>query len=100
MSQFFKDWPELMKNPLFVTGHDYGGIFVPYLTWQLHQHNEFIKTRDPLNTKDLFNLKGYIIANGFTDFSYDGFVRTAPEMFNTFNLVPRRLFDWAKEKNC
>jgi len=55
ITQFFGEWPELTKNPLFITGHSYGGIYAPYLTWQLHQHNEFMKAQDPL-TKNVFNL--------------------------------------------
>jgi carboxypeptidase C (cathepsin A) len=33
MRQFFNDWPELMKNPIFITGQSYGGVYAPYLTW-------------------------------------------------------------------
>lgn len=33
MEQFFKDWPELTKNPLFVAGSGFAGIFAPYMTW-------------------------------------------------------------------
>jgi carboxypeptidase C (cathepsin A) len=33
ITQFFKEWPELTKNPLFITGQSYGGIYAPYLTF-------------------------------------------------------------------
>lgn len=33
ITQFFEEWPELTKNPLFVAGHSYGGVYAPYLTW-------------------------------------------------------------------
>ena len=99
ITQFFGEWPELTKNPLFVAGHSYGGIYAPYLTWQLHQHNEFVKAQDPL-TKNVFNLQGWIVANGIVDFNYDGFVRQAPELYSAFNIIPRYALDDARKNKC
>jgi carboxypeptidase C (cathepsin A) len=38
--KFFADWPELKRNPLYISGHSYGGIYAPYLTWEIHQYNQ------------------------------------------------------------
>jgi hypothetical protein len=58
-----------------------------------------MKSQDPL-AKNLFNLKGWIIANGIVDFNYDGFVRQAPEVFSAFNVIPRYLLDEVRENKC
>jgi hypothetical protein len=43
---------------------------------------------DPINKTGYFNLKGYVIGNGITDFKFDGFVAQAFEMFPYFGLMP------------
>ena len=40
IKQFYADWPELLKNPLFISGWSYGGVFAPYLTWEIHSYNQ------------------------------------------------------------
>lgn len=37
---FYKKFPEYLPNPLFVSGESYAGIYVPYLSWQIYQHNQ------------------------------------------------------------
>ena len=32
---FFKKFPEFQKNPFFVTGESYGGIYVPTLSLRI-----------------------------------------------------------------
>jgi carboxypeptidase C (cathepsin A) len=39
MEQFYQDWPELLSNPLYIGGNSYGGIYAPFLAYQLHSHN-------------------------------------------------------------
>ena len=39
MSQFYKDYPEYLKNDLFIAGVIYGGIYAPNLALKIHQHN-------------------------------------------------------------
>ena len=51
-------------------------------------------------TKKVFNLKGWIVANGIVDFNYDGFVRQAPEVYSAFNVMPRYLLDEARKNKC
>ena len=58
-----------------------------------------MKAQDPL-TKNVFNLKGWIVANGIVDFNYDGFVRQAPELYSAFNIIPRYVLDLARKNKC
>ena len=40
LTQWFGKFPEYLPNKLFVSGESYGGIYVPYLTWQIYQNNQ------------------------------------------------------------
>ena len=40
LKQWFFKFPEYLPNQLFVSGESYGGIYVPYLTWQIYQNNQ------------------------------------------------------------
>ena len=40
LKQWFIKFPEYLPNQLFVSGESYGGIYVPYLTWQIYQNNQ------------------------------------------------------------
>ena len=71
---FYEDWPELLKNPLYITGESYAGIYAPFLAMQIHEWNVDVYTSMPYsNTKRLFYpLAGFIIGNGVTNWEYDG----------------------------
>ena len=70
MRQFYSYWPKLAKNPLYITGGSYGGIYAPYLAWGIHQHNQEVEAGNTEQTLKI-NLKGFIIGNGATDFNTD-----------------------------
>lgn len=74
LKQFFEDWKEWLPSPLFISGQSYGGIYAPYMTWTIHQHNQYMEALDPVKKAGSYNLKGYIMANGITDFNFDGFI--------------------------
>ena len=40
LKEWFVKFPEYLPNQLFVSGESYGGIYVPYLTWQIYQNNQ------------------------------------------------------------
>jgi len=39
LQNFFLRFPHLVANDIWVSGESYGGIYVPMLTWQIHQAN-------------------------------------------------------------
>jgi carboxypeptidase C (cathepsin A) len=67
---WYNKFPELISNPLYISGESYGGIYVPYLAWQIYQHNlknEFNPTKYQIKIK----LEGFMVGNGATDWDYD-----------------------------
>lgn len=57
-------FPEFFKNDLYLAGESYAGIYVPWLALKIDQYNE-------QETKNDFNLKGFMVGNGCTDWSID-----------------------------
>nr|XP_002130105.1 lysosomal protective protein [Ciona intestinalis] len=54
---FFKKFPEFVKNPFFVSGESYGGIYLPTLSVRIMQGSFHI------------NFKGMAVGNGMSSFS-------------------------------
>ncbi|XP_054158455.1 lysosomal protective protein-like [Oppia nitens] len=50
--EFFKKYPNLQKNPFYITGESYAGVYIPMLAQEI------------LSTKTDINLKGIGIGNG------------------------------------
>lgn len=64
---FFGKYPQYKENDFYVAGENYGGIYVPYLAYWIHNHN-----LDPNTLPDgKINLKGWIVGNGLTNWDYD-----------------------------
>lgn len=59
VKQVLKLFPELQKNPFFVTGESYGGKYVPALAYAIHKDNE--------KQENKINLQGLAIGNGLVD---------------------------------
>ena len=85
MKDFYKSWPELLTTDLYITGESYAGIYVPYLSWQIHQWNQMAKL-DRSNSTLKYPLKGFMIGNGATHWDYDGDVSYAETLFN-LNII-------------
>ncbi|XP_059611633.1 venom serine carboxypeptidase-like [Phlebotomus argentipes] len=60
MQQFFKLFPELRKNPFYITGESYAGKYIPALGYQIHHQNQ-------VADNEVINLKGMAIGDGFSD---------------------------------
>lgn len=60
--QFFTLFPDLQKNPFWVTGESYGGKYVPAISHTIHKKN-----LEPEKNKLLINLQGLAIGNGLCD---------------------------------
>ena len=98
ISQFFQAWPELKPNPLYIAGHSYGGVYVPYLAWQIHQRN--LELTNEGNLTDVLNLAGTIVANGVVSFITDGFIRNSIENLAAFGNGPLSLLEGYKTLGC
>jgi len=59
---FFKRYPQFKKNPFFITGESYAGIYVPTLTKRV---------LDAPDDSEKINLQGYAIGNGFMDQEFE-----------------------------
>ena len=42
---FFDKFPQFKKNPFFVTGESYGGVYVPTLSYRILQGNSTINMK-------------------------------------------------------
>ena len=57
------------ENNLWISGESYGGIYVPYLAWQIHQNN--LKYDMDQRVKYRYPMKGILVGNGATSWDYD-----------------------------
>ena len=92
---WYDKFPERINNPLYVSGESYGGIYVPYLAWQIYQHN--LQSFDV--NKVAINLKGFMVGNGATDWDYD-VSPSFPEVVYNFQMVPKSLWDTYESNHC
>jgi len=69
VKKWFAKFPEFKNNSLFVSGESYGGVYVPYLTYQIWQHNR--KVDSFIIDEDRINIKGMLVGNGATNWDFD-----------------------------
>ncbi|TNV78903.1 hypothetical protein FGO68_gene13930 [Halteria grandinella] len=62
---FTLKFPELLSNPLYISGESYAGIYIPYL---MREIDNYLHTS--LNPLPL-NLKGMLIGNGLSSYQWD-----------------------------
>ena len=68
---------------MFITGESYAGIYVPYLSWQVHIWNQRAKIDSSL---PVYPFKGFLVGNGVTDYNVDCDINLA-ETFYNFNVI-------------
>jgi len=66
--QWFEKFPEFKEHDLYISGESYAGIYVPYLSWEIDQHNVANADDDSVFKP---NLKGFAVGNGVTNLDYD-----------------------------
>lgn len=96
LKEWYAIFPEYKKNDLYISGESYGGIYVPYLAWQIHQNNQ--QTIIDSNLLKI-NLKGFIVGNGATNWEVD-ISKSFPEVVFNFNIVPKSLLDTYRNNDC
>ncbi|KAK1398068.1 Carboxypeptidase [Heracleum sosnowskyi] len=62
--EWFKLYPEFLRNPFYIAGESYGGVYTPTLA------SELVKGIDA-NVKPKINFKGYMVGNGKTNTEID-----------------------------
>jgi carboxypeptidase C (cathepsin A) len=89
-------FPEFMTNEVWVSGESYGGVYTPYLAWQIYQNNLRAEW-DSSYTK--INLNGTMVGNGATNWDFDVFPSFPDTVFN-FNMIPEEWLTTWKENKC
>jgi len=69
---------------------------VPFLAWQIHQHNLQAPTDSSITP---MNLKGFLVGNGVTDYRFDG-DPTFPATVAGFSIVPPAVYNNYTAHNC
>ena len=64
---WFAKYKDFENHDLYVSGESYGGVYVPFAAKGMLEYNT--KVTDPTLFK--FNLKGFIVGNGVTNWTYD-----------------------------
>ncbi|OEL37886.1 Serine carboxypeptidase 1 [Dichanthelium oligosanthes] len=63
--KWFQLYPEFLKNPFYIAGESYAGVYVPTLS------HEVVKGIHE-GVKPTINFKGYMVGNGVCDTAFDG----------------------------
>ena len=93
---WFEKYPEYKGNDLYISGESYGGIYVPYLSWNIVKHNE-----DNAEDDSVFkpNIQGFAVGNGVTNWTYDT-TSAYVEMAYWHSLISTDLHDRIQAANC
>ena len=75
LKEFFKMFPQYEKNPFYMSGESYAGVYIPFLSKAIIDDGKKI------------NLKGILIGNGIGDFSVDAEYSMFDFCFN-HGLIP------------
>lgn len=93
---FFEKYPEYQSNELYISGESYGGIYVPYMAWNVVKHNEANAENDEVFKP---NLQGFAVGNGVTNWKYDT-TAAYVEMAYWHSLIDTELHDKIVAANC
>lgn len=93
--KFFEAFPEHKNKELWLSGESYAGIYIPYLLWNIDTFNNLNETLP----EDKINLKGMMVGNGVTNWTYD----TQPATFNMtywHALMGQEMWDDLNDNQC
>lgn len=88
-------FPQFKTNDLYITGESYGGIYVPYLAFQIYEHNTLASVRGG----EQINLKGFAVGNGATDYDFD-VSPSFPATVGNFQIIPPALYQEFVDNDC
>ena len=91
LRHFFHMHPELQGRPFYVMGESYGGHYVPNTVKEIQDTNV------NLSSKDIINITGFAVGNGYTDWKLDFNANVENGRFHA--LTSQSLFD-AAETAC
>jgi carboxypeptidase C (cathepsin A) len=97
LSKWYDKFPEYKDNNLWISGESYGGVYVPYLAWQIHQNN--LKYKINPDGRKMYNLKGILVGNGATDWNYDN-MPSIPQTAEAMGLIPSSLLEQWNKNGC
>jgi len=95
LQAFFRDYPELKGNELWVTGESYAGIYSPYLALRIHHWNQ----AQEMVGGETMNLQGFIVGNGMTDMYIDS-DNVLLESVANWGMIPLPLWTKMNELGC
>jgi len=64
---WFNEYSDFKDHKLFISGESYGGVYVPYAAKGVLEYNDEHQGATDFN----FNLMGFIVGNGVTNWKYD-----------------------------
>ena len=88
--EFLVRFPQFANSPLYITSESYGGHYMPELALEIINYNK--------NTNTKINFQGVGVGNPYVDY-YSG-VGAQMETYNSFNLLPKPLWDNYVKEGC
>lgn len=95
LQKFYELFTEYKDRDLFISGESYGGIYVPYLSWQIYRYN----TDQAVVNGTQVPLKGFLVGNGVTNWKYDA-DRSWTDTLYGFDMIPTHIYDSIMENKC
>jgi hypothetical protein len=93
LRNWFDRFPEYKTKDLYISGESYAGIYVPYLM------NEIDTFNTNATDAEAINLKGMMVGNGCTNWTYDALPATV-DMVYWHSLISQELHDNIVEEGC
>lgn len=91
---WFDRFPEYKPKDLFISGESYSGIYVPNLLKVVDTYNKNLT-----NTSEKINVKGMMVGNGVTNWTYDTMPATI-DMAYWHSIMSEEIHDKMTEEQC
>lgn len=89
LQDFFKKYPEYLKNPFWIAGESYAGKYIPDLAVKLDKFNQDAGA-------DTINFKGIMVGNGIMSFEDDFLQNNEAEYMIDHNFVDPEIIQYWK----